>query len=105
VDPGEEVADEEEAGHLPARLQATAIWRSPEERASWRACVAAAGTAAALAYCAAALAFHAQQPLQVLASRTKGGAGKGKEAKEVQAPQQQGAQAGGGKGGRTRGGK
>jgi hypothetical protein len=75
------VADADtELTHLPTQVRGRAVWRSSEERDSWRACVAASVTAAGLAYCAAALAFHAQQPLAAMAARSKAGGGKAKAA-------------------------
>jgi hypothetical protein len=46
---------------------------APAERKAWRAAVGAAATAASLAFCAAAVAVHAEAPLQALASKAKGG--------------------------------
>lgn len=84
--------------HLPARLRGKTIWHTPAEREAWRAAVGAAATAASLAYCAAALAFHAEAPLQALAS--KGKAGKQKQLPPPQPQQQQ--QAGSSRGGSRR---
>lgn len=66
-DADEEVAEEEDTV-IPIRLSGRTLWRTAEERGSWRATVAAAGTASCLAYCAAALVFHAEQPLEKLAA-------------------------------------
>jgi hypothetical protein len=73
----EEVAEESDASTIPLRLNGRTVWRTADERNSWRNSVAAAGTAAGLAYCAAALVFHAEQPLQELAASI---AKKGKKA-------------------------
>lgn len=87
-DPDEEVAEEADAQpHLPFRLKGKTIWHTTAERNSWRASVAAAATAASLAYCAAALTFHAQRPLRALADKAKGAAGKQKQ--QLQPPVQQ----------------
>lgn len=89
--------------HLPLRLRGRAVWTTPEERDSWRASVAAAATAASLAYCAAALGFHAQRPLQALADRAKGAARKQKQLPPAPQQQQQQQQAGSSKAGARRG--
>ena len=99
-DPDEEVAETDEPqAHLPIRLRGRAIWHTTAERESWRASVAAAATAASLAYCAAALTFHAERPLQALAERSKKAGGK--QHKQLPAPAQQ-QQAGSSKGGSRR---
>lgn len=96
-DPDEEVAEELDAQpHLPFRLKGKTIWHIPAEREAWRAAVGAAATAASLAFCAAALVFHAQGPLQALGEKGKGG-----KQKQLQAPAQQ-QQAGSSRGGSRR---
>jgi hypothetical protein len=96
-DPDEEVAEEADPQpHLPFRLKGKTIWHTPAEREAWRAAVGAAATAASLAYCAAALAFHAQGPLQVMADKSKGS-----KQKQLPAPAQQ-QQAGSSRGGAAR---
>jgi hypothetical protein len=93
-DPDEEVAEPgDPQPHLPGRLKGKAIWHTPAEREAWRAAVGAAATAASLAFCAAALAFHAQGPLQALADKGKGG-----KQKQLPPPAQQ-QQAGSSRGG------
>jgi hypothetical protein len=64
----EEVAEDSEASTVPLRLSGRTVWRTAAERDSWRNSVAAAGTAAGLGYCAAALVFHAEGPMQKLAA-------------------------------------
>jgi hypothetical protein len=71
--------------HLPSRLRGRTIWHTPAEREAWRAAVGAAATAASLAFCAAALAFHAEAPLQALASKAK----RGKQKQQLPPPQKQ----------------
>jgi hypothetical protein len=64
----EEVAEDSEGSAIPLRLNGRTVWRTMDERDSWRNSVAAAATAAGLSYCAAALVFHAEGPLQKLAA-------------------------------------
>jgi hypothetical protein len=73
----EEVAEDSEGSTLPLRLNGRTVWRTADERDSWRNSVAAAATAAGLTYCAAALVFHAEAPMQKLAASV---AKKGKKA-------------------------
>jgi hypothetical protein len=68
ADDPEEVVAEEDETCLPAKLAGATLWQLRDERESWRAATAAAGTAAGVAYCASALAWHAAGPLQKLAS-------------------------------------
>jgi hypothetical protein len=97
ADPDEEVAEEADPQpHLPFKLKGKTIWHTPAEREAWRAAVGAAATTASLAFCAAALAFHAEGPLQALASKAKGG-----KQKQLLPPQQQ-QQAGSSRGGSRR---
>lgn len=79
--------------HLPARLKGKTIWHTPAEREAWRAAVGTAATPASLAFCAAALTFHARGPLQALAEKGKGG-----KQKQLPPPAQQ-QQAGSSRGG------
>lgn len=80
ADPDEVVAEDGDEV-IPIRLRGRAIWMHGEERDSWRASVAAASTAAALSFCAAALVFHAEQPLEALAA-AKAAGGKKKASKK-----------------------
>lgn len=75
-DPDEVVAEDGDEV-IPIRLRSKAIWMNGGERDSWRASVAAASTAAALSFCAAALVFHAEQPLQALTAERAGSGKKG----------------------------
>lgn len=86
--------EEEPQHHLPLRLRGDnkTLWHTPEEREAWRACVAAAATAASLSYCAAGLAWHARGPLEQL-GRKSGGKSGGKQ-KQAAAAQQAGSSMG-----------
>lgn len=74
-DPEEQVCsdddDDDEDGTVPAARAKACIWRAKRERLSWRACTAAAGTTARVAYCAAALVHHAKLPVEALMKSKK----------------------------------